>query len=194
VSRTDATLLLTLVLVGITAYYAWQNRQMVQEMRATRSLQVLPKLALQWHGVGPTVSFIRIVNVGPGPALNVDLKLRFVPHDQTNPIDERTLQSNLIAPGEHWDVIPGRNGVPDMERLAAQFDRIELSGSCEDALAEPHSVCDALSDIGRWREIQKDARVRWEDPNREKRLAEALDKKFGKALKDLSAAAQRLKS
>lgn len=45
-SGDTAIVLLTAALVLVTGYYAWQNHQMVQEMRRSRELSVAPKLVL----------------------------------------------------------------------------------------------------------------------------------------------------
>ena len=62
--------LLTFALVGITGYYAWQNHLMVAEMKAARSIGLLPKLVPSMTYVSPDVSFPRVSNFGPGPALD----------------------------------------------------------------------------------------------------------------------------
>src|SRR4051812_41364550 len=94
------TATLTAVLVAITGYYAWQTYRMVEEMEKARAVAVLPRLALKWLGVGPTLSFIRVASVGPGPALDVDVEVIFVP--KTDPAAElrRRIQTSLMAPGE----------------------------------------------------------------------------------------------
>jgi len=75
----SATEVLTGVLVLVTAYYAWQNQRMVGEMRRSRELSVLPKLAVDLRLQGPTFAQVQVLNVGPGPALAVDLRIAFEP-------------------------------------------------------------------------------------------------------------------
>jgi len=73
----------TLVLVGVTAYYAWKTHslskstekqavasvKMAEEMRNARS----PSITIKWIGADPSVRKIStsIENVGLGPALNL---------------------------------------------------------------------------------------------------------------------------
>lgn len=179
---------LTAALVVITGYYAWQNRRMVAEMSATRALTVLPKLALKWHGVGPTVAFVEIVNVGPGPALDVDAEVVFVPKAGGGAAeDRRRWQTNLVVPGEGVQLLTqdqAGGGILDMEAIAARYARIELRGTAYDAIGNAHTLQDSLADIAAWREVQKDAFVRWQHPDAERRLAEALAREFKKPVTD----------
>ncbi len=63
--------ILTGVLVLITAYYAWQTRQTVDELKRARGVAVLPKLAISIRTLSAGIGWIRITNVGPGPALDI---------------------------------------------------------------------------------------------------------------------------
>lgn len=68
---------LTLGLVVITGYYAWQNRQMVGEMRLAREASARPHLALCFEPLGPMNVIVGLVNLGPGAALSIDLTIVF---------------------------------------------------------------------------------------------------------------------
>jgi len=74
--------LLTLVLIAVTAYYAFQNRRMVKEMERTRELSLLPRLALEFHRLGSATVTLSICNVGPGAALDVDVRMVYEPVQQ----------------------------------------------------------------------------------------------------------------
>jgi uncharacterized membrane protein YfcA len=70
---------LTAVLVLVTAYYAWQTRRTVIEMKRARATAVLPRVAVKVHTLAGGIGWIRVVNVGPGPALDLDATLTFQP-------------------------------------------------------------------------------------------------------------------
>ncbi len=67
---------LTLVLVAITGFYAWQNRRMVDEMRASRRQAVAPQFVLDLNLAGPQAVFLDVHNAGSGPALNGTYEIR----------------------------------------------------------------------------------------------------------------------
>lgn len=76
---------LTLALVLITAYYAWQTHQTVKEMRAARAAAETPHLALtvENNRAGdPGAPVFGIKNLGPGPAVHVALELGNDPGDE----------------------------------------------------------------------------------------------------------------
>lgn len=178
------TAILTAALVLITAYYARQNKRMVEEMAASRRVAVLPKLALDLKGLAPTVDTINVANVGPGPALHVDLSLVFEPHDPSkHERDERRLKANVLAPGEEHQFLPltRERSVMHTEEFAATFARIALTGTMRDALGNSEQVEDRLDDLAERRRLLEEAKVRFlAEP--EKRLAEAIGKQVAKPL------------
>lgn len=91
-----AIIVMTAALVLVTAYYAWQNRQMVQEMRAARAVSVLPKVVVRWTYVGPGIGLPHITNVGVGAALDVDVELAFEPGGGF----KRRWRSAVLTPGD----------------------------------------------------------------------------------------------
>ena len=100
---------LTSVLVGITAFYAWQNYRMANEMRAAREVAVLPKLALHLGMVGPAHGFVYLSNVGPGAALDIDIGITFVPHEGSADSQvEHRWSATVMAPGETHHFFPQR--------------------------------------------------------------------------------------
>ena len=75
-----------------------------------------------------------------------------------------------------------------MDELEQLYERIELRGTASDALGKSHELRDSLDDIARWRTLQKSAGMRWQHPDAERRLAEALGKDFKKPVADTAAA------
>jgi hypothetical protein len=176
---------LTAALVLITGYYAWQTRLMVKEMAATRAVQLLPRLALEFQSISPTKCLVRVVNVGPGPALDVALTVRFDAGEGRESI-ERSWSTSVMAPGEHRDFFPPdpAQSIPDLKELAARYGRIELRGGCRDALGAEHTIRDELEDLVAWQQALHEARLRWEHPDPEKRLVRAIDDKYGQKIRD----------
>lgn len=66
---------LTAVLVIATIYHAKQTRETVKEMKASRSVQVLPRLVPTLAKLPAAQVLLRVVNAGAGPAFNVDVQL-----------------------------------------------------------------------------------------------------------------------
>jgi len=180
----SATELLTAVLVLITGYYAWQNRKMVREMAAARSVAVLPKLVLHWTMVSPILGFPTVKNVGPGPALNVDISIHFDPlPGHENKAEVRRWTASVLAPGEERQFLPpdkDGGGLMDTEAFAQTYLQIRLTGGYRDALQEHFSAEEVLSDIAEWRVLSKEAHGRWEEPDPAKRLSKDLAERLGK--------------
>jgi hypothetical protein len=178
-----ATVLLTAVLVAVTAYYATQNRRMVKEMAKTRELSVMPKLALEFHRLGPTSMTVAIKNVGLGAALELDVWLRYEPVPGRTAQEERRWRRNVLAPGEQKDFLPPGNLDGNSNTLTANFRSIRLTGSMKDALGNKHSVDESFDDLAEWRTILADAHQRWVAADPERRVADELGKKFEGPLK-----------
>lgn len=170
-----ATAILTAVLIGVTSYYAWQNRQMVKEMAATRKITVLPKLVIEWTMTSSTIALPTLCNVGPGPALNVDIAIQYIPlAGQKHKLKVRRWTANLMVPGESKQFLPLESdfsGSMTTEELAKTYARIKLTGECRDALGETYIVEDQLDDIAEWRRLSGEAITRWLDPDTQKRQA-----------------------
>jgi hypothetical protein len=78
---TGAMVSLTMALVLITLYYAWQTRQTVREMREARHAQVRPHLVpfFRYNEPGVGIGAIYIVNLGQGSALDIDATMSLEP-------------------------------------------------------------------------------------------------------------------
>jgi hypothetical protein len=178
------TALLTAVLIIVTAYYAVQNRRMVKELAAARELSILPKLALEFLRLGPTAMDVLIRNVGPGPALDLDVRLIFEPRPGgTAGREERRWRRNLLAPGEQKDFLPPGSLNDNLNRLPQEYQEVRLVGSMKDAVGKTHAVDEVFADLPEWRGML--GRERFVTlPERE--LAEAFAKKFDGSLRGLN--------
>jgi hypothetical protein len=186
------TALLTLALVLVTSYYAVQNHRMVLEMRRTRNAAVLPKLALEFHRLGPAAMTVEIRNVGPGAALDLDVRVVFEPREGDQAEPEFRWRRNILSPGEQADFMHPGELNDSINTLPATYRAIRLVGSMKDATGATHEVDEAFENLAEWRELLHDAHQRWTEPDAERRLAKALDEKFKQPISDLQRGLQQI--
>ena len=122
------TEILTGALVLITAYYAWQNFRMVQEMRAARAAAIQPRLVPTVAHLPAGHANLRVINVGPGAALDVDIHLNL---DPNSPDIHYT--TSVIPTGEFHDfMIPSDGGVEtvitQLDTIVAKWEAFRLTG------------------------------------------------------------------
>jgi hypothetical protein len=170
-----AVALMTAALVLVTAFYAVQNYRMVAEMQRSRGLAILPKLAVEFHRLGPTAMTVAIKNVGPGAALAVDVRLMYDPldHEQFGP--QVRWRRSVLAPGEQSDFMPPGGVNDSVNTLPNTYRSIRLVGSMLDAAGNRHNVEERLENLREWRGLLHAAHERWVDPDRERRLAGELE-------------------
>lgn len=156
------TAAVTVVLVLATIYYAWQNRRMAQEMKKARELQVRPHLVPTLRYLGASQGFLRIVNVGPGSALRVDVVLRLEPGTW-----ERRWTGPIVVPGEAHDYrVDDESGeMLDLHTLTQRHTHFHLSGSCEDALGVTHQIEQRVEIREAWRLAQAANEILPQDPH-----------------------------
>jgi hypothetical protein len=135
---TAASVVLTIVLVAITGYYAWRTGQMVDEMRRARGASLLPKITLSFEHLGGPVVSVVVTNTGAGPALDVDLTMSY---ELGGPQVRWT--SPCVSPGESVRFIPPET--TSIVDLGNKYERLVLRSTCKDALGEvrdSHQVLD----------------------------------------------------
>jgi len=156
--------LLTAVLVLVTLYYAVQTRQMAGEMRAARRLSVQPKLSIIIHMLARTYGVPRLVNVGQGPALDVNVTLQFPRRDESG-WEERKWQAAVMPPGEIHDFFPpGRTeDINSMEDFARAFREIVVTGTMRSSLEEDVAVNETSGDLQEWFEMSAAVQHLWEE-------------------------------
>lgn len=176
---------LTALLVLVTMYYAVQNRQMVMEMRRSRNLAILPRLALDFHRLATTTVTLAVKNVGPGAALDIDVTMIWEPSSSGKSCVERRWRRSILAPGEQADFMPPGSLSGNMNLLPSTYRRIRLQGALTDAAGRRHDVDEVFDDLAEWREVLKGARQRYVAADPERRVAEAFSKKFDASIRDL---------
>ena len=150
------------VLVLVTAYYAWQTHEMAGEMRRARLLSLLPRLVLDVEMIGPTYGVIVVRNVGTGPALEADLTIVFA-SSESGDAERRRWRPHVIAPGERHEFLPPTD-IGDMTGLVARHPSVSLEGRIQDALGQHHDVEERI-DLAAWWDRLGEAVHRWqEDP------------------------------
>jgi hypothetical protein len=145
---------LTTVLVLTTIYYAWQTRQTVQEMRRARKVTILPRLIAGMHPKAAGIGFLRLANVGPGPAIDVRATLTFEPGGA--PIEWRY---GVLAPGETHDLAPSPKGTEEdsqfyLDELTKRFTHLRVAATYSDALGDPHAVEESVEIREWWSAVQ----------------------------------------
>ena len=131
-------------LVLVTMWYAWQTRQLAFATAAARAEGVRPHLALDVEKLGAGHVLPRVVNVGAGPALSVNVRLRLEPAGLEIPY-----MAPAMAPGAGQSFLPKDsegNLETELKRMveAREYETVHLAGTCTDALGRVHEVADVL--------------------------------------------------
>ena len=187
-----STAVLTAALVAVTVFYAWQNRKMVGEMKKARDATILPKLALDFHPLGPTVFDLAIKNVGPGAALDIDVRTEWVPVDRSVSAPGVQWRRNIMSPGEQVELFPPGELAGNLESLPETYSEVRLFGTMSDAVGASHEVDERFANLPEWGQLLKDAHQSWKPPEPERRAADAMYSKFERPLKDLTNATSQI--
>ncbi|MEK7348970.1 MAG: hypothetical protein AABZ94_08865 [Candidatus Eisenbacteria bacterium] len=148
--------LATFVLVGVTVAnvllvrrYIATNQRLVEEARKSRAAVFRPILVPVFRELEGDEKFFTgyklrwgIENIGPGPALDVDVTIRYGRL-------ARRLQRPMIRSGETRRVLDGE-GSPRLDLRESDDFTVYLEGTCRDAYGEPHDVWAALPVADRW--------------------------------------------
>lgn len=163
-----------IALVLITGYYAYQNRKIVQEMRAARQYQTRPMLKLSLVQVTPTVALPRATNVGLGPAIDPRITIS-VANDLG--IDSKTAVFQLLMPNDYHEFIyplGQNNQVMSLEDFANSWQTISLHAECKDTFGGEH-VFDNEINIPEFRAYLNETQVRFREDPLEK-MSDELEK------------------
>jgi hypothetical protein len=177
--------LLTAVLVVVTAYYAIQTYRTVSEMKRARRESIRPKLALNFHRLGPTAMSVVIHNAGPGIAYDVNIKLRFEPLDEATGVHEQPWRHNVLGSGQRHDFLPPGGLNDNLNTLPATYARIRLLGTMKDSEGREYAVDETFADLAAWRQMLGDAHQRYVIPDPDRRLADEFGKRFETLTQDL---------
>jgi len=160
VDSSTAIAWLTVALIGVTAFYAFQTLRLVQEMQKARAGQLLPKLSIRIYPIGAGNAFWRVINVGPGPAIGVDIQIAPEPGGQP-----RRWLEPVVMPGETHDFIPMIGvGQPsaalNLDNQTKLYSHLHLTGTYKDVFGTEHTA-DERFDLRAWWEFLKGAKHRF---------------------------------
>lgn len=118
-------------------------------MQAARAAQVLPRLVPTIRVFAPDYGMLRVVNVGPGPAIDVDAELRLEPGEWA-----KRWTASVIVSGQHEDFYPHADGesskpILRLTPMAETYQHFRIVGSCKDTTGTRHEV-DERFDMREW--------------------------------------------
>ncbi len=189
---TAALVVANIALVVVTRNYARATNRMVEEMKAARGVQVLPRVVPTIARLHAGHALLRVTNVGPGPALDAHLEILQEPNGPS-----REWSSPLIAPQEVHDFFPTPpDGNPDrnflhLDAITEVYERFRIRGSFRDVLGQLHRFDEAVDLREHWR-LGKAADHAMPDdwPKESARRLEGIEKNL-KAMADLLKREQR---
>jgi hypothetical protein len=150
--------IVTLVLAVATSRYVTQTKRLVAETeqsradaQAARALALQPDLRIDLTLITKMTAGVRLINVGQGPALDVQVTLTFEPRPGTDTVvDSRPWRTNVILAGEdHVFAPPMREQrvAASFETLAAGYHRLGMNGTMRDLLNRTHSIEAVVEDV-----------------------------------------------
>lgn len=176
----------TFALAKSTASYAEQSRLMVEEMRSSRELSALPRIAFDLKSVGKLTVAPTVTNIGGGPALRADFLVIYVPSTNGKKV-ERGWRTELVAPGEEHSLLPpldSEGRARSFKSFAGAYTRVELRGSIVDMYGQRVDIDETIDDLaerqrlleGAWRIHQEEelAKLRREVVKPLQKIADAL--------------------
>ena len=167
----------TVVLVLITAYYAYQNRLMAKAMATSHEDQVRPRLVPNLRVEGPVMGYLQVVNVGTGPARGVDIRLRLEPSGW-----ERRWRSSLVLPGEVNEyLIREEKRFPSLDQVATENTHFVIAGECYDVDGRRRVVEERMELRETWQALQASDQLLHQE--REEQKVDAL-KEIARALEN----------
>lgn len=118
------SVLVTIVLVGINAYYAFQARQTTSEMEKARKAEFMPYIKPTLIFLGPMYLVLRLTNNGKGPALNIRTEITFLPSKEIRPWKQR-----IMPPNERIHILLPEGNI---KRVCEKSAEIRLEGTYTD--------------------------------------------------------------
>jgi hypothetical protein len=173
----------TLFLGAVTAVYVGLTWGMVSEMQRTRGADLQPNLIAYLLPLGATAVKLRISNVGPGPALNIEAATALHPPGETLP-------TGWLHPGmlsrEHFDfALPSRQ--MDLAQLPDPHRELHVGSSWQN-ITQKNSSATFCFDLAKQRDgwYKSDQLI---PPDEPKEIFTAIRKELsgiGKKLDDIS--------
>ena len=142
---TDSQLMIivTLILVGVTAYYAVQTKT-VNEMKKASELSILPFLKPTLNQIGPVALDLMIQNIGNGPAQNIKLEYELEGKIET----QKKYEKILLKPNEKEEFfipISKTETQTNYEYFKNNKTILNIKGEYEDVLGKSHTCNDKIN-------------------------------------------------
>jgi hypothetical protein len=159
--------IVNVILVGVTSYYAWQTRKTVKIMEEALRAEFRPHLNASLERVGPTAVELSLKNLGKGPAIDCNVQISMEPSGEL-----RRWYNPLLAPGdsETFQLEPYQ-----LNELAEKYDSITICGKYKDIFGESYEV-DEKIDLKEIRKTWYESRII---------LREPLERKMDEIIREL---------
>jgi len=131
-----ASVFVTILLVAINAYYAWQVRQTIHEMEKARRAEFIPHVRAELSFLGSIFLILTITNFGKGPATDIKAQIAFFPSGERRPWEQA-----IMSPNESIRIL-----LPDgnINRVCERAARIVVSGECKDIFGQTFKIYDEM--------------------------------------------------
>lgn len=123
-----ASVLVTVVLVVINAVYTMQTRQSIKEMEKARKADFCPHVRADLSFLGPFFLILKATNFGKGPAINVRVKITFLPSNA-----EKIWTQAAMSPNEFISILLP-NG--DLGKVLDKSAEIVVKGDYKDIFGQ----------------------------------------------------------
>ena len=139
IEGSEATAYSTIVLVGVTGYYVYATRLLVNETREARRQEVMPELAIEALESG-----LKLVNVGSGPALDISLDCS-LDSERRLKVQRTHLRAGdeVLLDDRKLNLVPQGD-----EQIHDEYNCLHVSGTYENVLedeSQPYDECYPLS-------------------------------------------------
>jgi len=131
-----ASVFVTIVLVAINAYYAWQVRQTIYEMEKARKAEFLPHIRAELDWVGPIFLVLQLTNFGRGPAVNIKAQINFLPSRE-----QRLWNQTIMSPAESIRIFLPEGQI---DKVCESSAKILVKGTYEDIFGQTFEINDTI--------------------------------------------------
>jgi hypothetical protein len=130
---------------------------MVGEMRRARLAALVPKLAIEFHYLAASIATVAVRNVGPGAAIDIDVRLIYEPTQSGQEAPERRWRRNVLASGEQFDFLDPGASQNNIDALSSTYKAIRLVGTMKDAIGSEYTVEESFENLAEWWEVFQQA-------------------------------------
>jgi hypothetical protein len=152
------------IAIFFNGYLIWYNHKVIDEMRITRKAEFLPRLKACLDFPAPTVFFLKIMNVGRGPIIDLKIRIEIIPREPKNDKatdQNRTFSQELMISDEHESFILYPTNSKELRTI---YEKAVISGFFKDIYGELHTVKEELFFGSPEEDTQKPAQLFKKDP------------------------------